>query len=220
MDRMTATEDDISEDALLRSQSLGRSDWIRAALDALIDKGIDAVKITQLAQRLGVTRGSFYWHFKAREDILSALIDYWQQKNTAVIVRAATQGPDLEDAVLALMEAWVDQNVFDPRLDLAIRSWSRSETPLRVIVQDNDDTRLLALTQMYQRSGRSATEAVVAARNIYFMQMGYFACEIEESLDARLAYLQAYVESYTGKPLSQQRADAFIATIKKRLSQR
>ena len=186
MDDLAQAKTSNSEEAVELSQNLGRGDWIKVALDALIDKGIDAVKITQLSEQLGVTRGSFYWHFKAREDMLQALIDFWKEKNTAAVVTAAAQGPDLEDAVLALMETWVDNDVFDARLDLAIRSWSQADPALKSIVQTNDELRLSAITDMYRRAGRASAEAIVAARNIYFMQMGYFACEIEEPLHVRL----------------------------------
>lgn len=218
MDQLAQADSCHSEIASEQNQSLGRGDWIKAALEALIEKGIDAVKITQLSEQLGVTRGSFYWHFKGREDILRALIDFWREKNTAAVISAAAQGPDIEDAVLALMGAWVDNDVFDPRLDLAVRSWSQADPTLKAIVQSNDELRLNALTDMYRRAGRASAEAIVAARNIYFMQMGYFACDIEEPLDVRLSYLQAYVESYTGKPLSNAKAQDFITRVTEKLS--
>ena len=55
-----------------RQSSLSASDWIEIALTTLVEDGIDAVQITALARRLDVTRGSFYWHFMNREDLLNA----------------------------------------------------------------------------------------------------------------------------------------------------
>lgn len=203
---------------LLRAPTLGRVDWLRAALASLIESGVGAVKITQLAERLGVTRGSFYWHFKDREEMLAALVEYWHRKNTAAIIAASEQGPELLDAVLALMEAWLDVEIYDPQLDLSIRSWSRSDATLRAKVRADDEARLEALRAMYARAGRSHSEAVVAARNIYYIQMGYYALEVAEPLDTRLSYLASYVESYTGVPLSEARAQAFIASVKPRIT--
>ena len=54
-----------------------RDDWISAALAALAEGGIDAVKVERLAARLGVSKGSFYWHFKDRPTLLAALLDLW-----------------------------------------------------------------------------------------------------------------------------------------------
>ena len=50
-----------------RSQ-LQRFDWLQKALEIFVDEGIDAIRITRLADDLGVTRGSLYWHFQTRED--------------------------------------------------------------------------------------------------------------------------------------------------------
>ena len=199
---------------LLRGPALGRVDWLRAALSSLIESGVESVKITQLSEKLGVTRGSFYWHFKDREEILSALIEYWHRKNTANIIAAAERGPELVDAVLALMEAWVDREIFDPQLELSIRSWSRNDAVLRAKVRADDEARLEALQAMNQRAGRTRSEAVVAARNLYYMQMGYYALEVQEPLEIRLGYLSDYVQSYTGAPLSAERAEAFIEKYK------
>lgn len=198
----------------LRGPALGRVDWVRAGLEALIESGVEAVKITKLAERLGVTRGSFYWHFRDREDILQALIEYWERKNTRSILAAAAQGPDLLGSVLALMEVWIDAELYDPPLELSIRGWGRSDPDLRARIHAADDARIAALTQMYLQAGRSPEQAVVAARNIYYMQMGYYALEVRESFEARMGYLASYIQSFTGETLPESRRLAFIAKIR------
>jgi AcrR family transcriptional regulator len=60
------------------TERLGRDDWIRGALDLLSSTGVEGVKIVPLAERLGVTSGSFYWHFKNRRELQDALLDYWE----------------------------------------------------------------------------------------------------------------------------------------------
>lgn len=58
---------------------LGRRDWQRAALEALIEDGIAAVTVPRLAERLGVTKGSFYWHFKSVDELLGASLGDWER---------------------------------------------------------------------------------------------------------------------------------------------
>lgn len=59
----------------------GSSDvWLRAAYDALLETGVDGVKIQPLAKRLGLSRTSFYWFFKDRKELLDALITLWRHK--------------------------------------------------------------------------------------------------------------------------------------------
>ncbi len=68
-------------------KQLQRFDWLQRALTVFVSEGIDAVRITRLADDLGVTRGSFYWHFENREDLIDALVSYWKDKNTAAITQ-------------------------------------------------------------------------------------------------------------------------------------
>ncbi|MFC0278719.1 TetR/AcrR family transcriptional regulator [Falsigemmobacter intermedius] len=215
-DQSLTQETTDTEAASLRSPVLSRADWLRAALETLIESGADAVKITRLADRLGVTRGSFYWHFKDRGEILEALIDSWAQKNTVAIVNAAGAGPDLTGSVLALMMAWLDAGLYDPRLDFSIRAWARSDAALRARVLETDETRLAALAQMYQRAGRSPEAAEVAARNLYYMQMGYYALGVSEALATRLSYIRGYFTSFTGEALPEARLKRFLEEVAQR----
>ncbi|HWP06325.1 MAG TPA: TetR/AcrR family transcriptional regulator [Polyangiaceae bacterium] len=58
---------------------LSRTDWIHGAYEALGDRGISAITVDALAQRLGVTKGSFYWHFRDSEDLLGAVVAHWEE---------------------------------------------------------------------------------------------------------------------------------------------
>src|SRR6478736_6663899 len=75
---------------------LARSDWVTAGLRMLAERGIDAVAVEPLCQRLGVTKGSFYWHFADRAALHAAMLDLWRERGTAEIVERTarvTGGP-------------------------------------------------------------------------------------------------------------------------------
>lgn len=57
---------------------LQRQDWIDAAVKRLAESGVEAVRVELLARDLGVTKGSFYWHFKDRSDLLEAVLQEWE----------------------------------------------------------------------------------------------------------------------------------------------
>ena len=59
------------------NDSLTREDWITGAWEMLGDAGLDGVRVEPLARRLGVTKGSFYWHFRDRQELLDVLLDLW-----------------------------------------------------------------------------------------------------------------------------------------------
>ncbi len=64
------------------SASLSKRDWLQAALDVLDELGAEGVKVLVLAKELNVTRGSFYWPFESKEDLLNQLLDYWEEELT------------------------------------------------------------------------------------------------------------------------------------------
>src|SRR5690349_4100538 len=75
--------------------SLGRDDWLRAGRLALQRGGPDAVRVEPLANALGVTKGSFYWHFSDRRALLEALLDEWEQEHELAIgALSSLDGPD------------------------------------------------------------------------------------------------------------------------------
>ena len=69
-----------------RTDSLSASDWARAALEALAQRGIEAVAVEPLARRLKVTKGSFYWHFRSRADLLKAALREWETSATREVI--------------------------------------------------------------------------------------------------------------------------------------
>ena len=60
-----------------KATRLDAAAWVAAAFDALADGGIDAVRVEPLAKALGITKGSFYWHFADRRALLDAMLDAW-----------------------------------------------------------------------------------------------------------------------------------------------
>ena len=74
-------------------------------LKTLIDKGIEAVRVESLAKLLGITRGSFYWHFKNRDDLLAAMLQEWETRNTESIIESIeTLDTNPADKLLSLLE--------------------------------------------------------------------------------------------------------------------
>ncbi len=180
---------------------LQRFDWLLAALEIFVAEGTDAVRITRLADDLGVTRGSFYWHFTNREDLIDTLVTYWRDKNTRAIVSAMENATSLSDGIFRLFETCLDTDLFDSRLDLAIREWARRSDVIRTALDDADTTRVQSITDFFTRFGYPMPQAFIRARVIYFSQIGFYALDVKEPLSTRLSYTEAYFESFTGKHL-------------------
>jgi len=176
-----------------------RRDWLDAALAALVADGVEGVRVLALAERLGVSRSGFYWHFRDRDDLLARLLDRWRETNTAAIVeRAARPAATIVRAVLNVFECWADERLFDPALDFAVRDWARRDDGVRQEVAAADSRRLSAIGAMYRRHGFAEEDALVRARVLYMMQVGYYVLEIREPVKTRLSHLAAYLRSLAG----------------------
>ncbi len=197
------------ESTVAAEPSLTRADWINAALELLYSEGIDAVRITRLADTLDMTRGSFYWHFKDRDDLCAALIAHWERTNTAAVLSAVTDTTSLDEGVLDLFDTWLGGLAFQPRLDSAMRDWARRSGDVHAAVEKADAARIDAIAAMFARHGVDNTEAFIRARIIYFTQVGYYAMGLDETLVQRFEYLEAYYLGFVGRDLDPNLALAY-----------
>ncbi len=177
-----------------------REDWLHLAGEVLIERGVSQVKVLTLANSLGVSRSSFYWYFRSREDLLDQLLERWEGRNTrAVLDHAARPAGNICRAVMHLFECFIDPTRFDPRLDFAVREWARRSPAVRARLDAADEARVNAIREMFLRHGFEAAEAFTRARIIYFMQIGYYALVENEPFETRFALLQPYLAAFTSE---------------------
>lgn len=196
-----------------RIPALTRENWIETALVLLVDEGVEAIQVTQLSKRLGVTRGSFYWHFEDRQELLFALLDEWRARNTGVMIDVLNNAASLEDGVLELFAVWVDHTKFDPSLDQAVRDWGRRSQDVQKAVRKEDDSRVASIAEFFERLHYSTPEAFIRARILYFTQCSYFALKIDEPMTERMGYLKEYFLCFTGKEIETTASAAFKARL-------
>lgn len=196
------------------SSRLSKEDWTQAAITSLITQGIDAVQITRLAKSLDVSRGSFYWHFEDRQALLSSMIEYWQSANSASVKNVLSDVRSLSEGVLEFFSLWVEQTPFSAELEQAVRDWARLDSNVMAVVWDEDKLRIEAIGQCYARFGFKPKEALVRARVLYFAQIGYFAMHMQESMKDRIALLELYYLSFTGRRLNAKVARDYVSKLK------
>ncbi len=172
--------------------------WIGAAYEALLESGVEGVKIMPLAKKLNLSRTSFYWFFPDREALLDALVDLWREKNTGSIIKQANAYADtLVEAVLNVSDCWFSNDVFDSRFEFAMRSWALHSAPIQAEIQSADEQRLEALRQMFARFGREPLTADVCARALYLVQIGYITMQTREDMSVRMGRIAEYVKLFT-----------------------
>lgn len=174
--------------------------WLEAAHDILVESGVDAVRILPLARRLKIARTSFYWHFKDRDALLTALADRWANRTSAGLIAAGNAFAESEtEAMLNVVSCFLDEAVFDSRLEFAIRSWAMQDRAIMARLRAEDGARLAALTGLFRRWGHDDTDADTRARTVYLTQIGYISMQQREDLSVRMRRIPAYVQIYTGR---------------------
>jgi AcrR family transcriptional regulator len=191
--------DDPSAAPLVGNVKVTRDDWLNVAMDVLITDGVEQVKVLALSERLNVSRSSFYWYFKSRQDLLDALLKTWEQTNTAAMVaRAEAPAEAITGAVLNIFHCIANPALFNTALDFAVRDWARRSGKVRSLLDRSDARRLEALTQMFMRFGFAEIEAMTRAKVLYYMQLGYDMAEPNESHAHRLQMTPYYLKVFTG----------------------
>ncbi len=87
-----------------RIEALTAEDWLRAAIAASAEKGVGAIAVEPLAKKLGVTKGSFYWHFKNRLALLEAVLAKWEEACTEAIIASAERIAEPRARLLQLFD--------------------------------------------------------------------------------------------------------------------
>jgi AcrR family transcriptional regulator len=212
--------DRIMEPAMERVASAGgwrgsAEVWLAAAYEALMESGIDGVKILPLAKRLNLSRTSFYWFFTDREALLSALVARWRDKNTgSIVARSEAYAETMAEAMLNVFDCWLDSALFDSRFEFAIRSWAMQSEAVLAEVREADRIRIDALTRMLMRFGHGATAADVRARTVYLVQIGYISMQSQETTEVRLHRIPEYVSIFTGQAPQPREMQRFRARNK------
>jgi AcrR family transcriptional regulator len=152
----------------------GAAQWVAAAFDALAEGGVGLVRVELLARRLKLTKGSFYWHFQDRPDLLAAMSAEWRDGRTAAIREQA--GP-AELPAATRLERLLDLylsggNPKGLRIELAMRDWARHDPAAAKAVASVDAARLEAVGGLFEALGLPTREARARAHLFYAFIFG------------------------------------------------
>ena len=184
---------DVSASAPAKVQ-LTPADWIAAATHVLRDKSIDAVRVDVLAKVLNVTRGSFYWHFKDRNDLLERVLQRWRDAATEQIIERFEKTPPLQRIGEFLTLPFRGQTAQNSAsIELAIRAWARRDALARQAVETINSYRLAYVAQCFGELGFSTEEAKMRAFVVYGYMVSEALLRQQGSESERLAR-RAFVE--------------------------
>lgn len=150
---------------------LSKQDWLTAALTALAEGGVGAVAVEPLAQRLGMTRGSFYWHFANRSALLREALEWWEQEGTEAVIQRVTEIADPRQRLRTLFRIAITE---DPTSGLEPALVAHADDPIVAPVLHRVTQRRVAfLTDGYAELGLPPTQARHQALLAYAAYVGW-----------------------------------------------
>jgi AcrR family transcriptional regulator len=184
---------------------LDRQAWVETALDAIAEGGLAAVAVVPLAKQLGVTKGSFYWHFANREALVEAALAEWEQSHTAAVIAEIEATSDDPLQQLRVLFKRVTELAARDRIELALLA--NADHPTVHPVLDRVTRRRINFTAgLFQRFGLSRAQAKRRALLAYSAYLGHAQLLhatpqlLPRAQSAKRAYLNDVLVALTSPP--------------------
>ncbi len=195
---------------------LTRDDWLDAAFKAVVDGDFGGVRVLVLAEKLGVTRGSFYWHFTDHADLIKVLLDRWHMREIErdLNLQAQASGDpkvDLE-RLLEVAFASAGSDLENTRFELALRSLGRREPAIASMLAEVDSLRMRLFEQKFLTLTQNPKVAHELAALFYLAIVGsHQALNRPNSTQQAVAFFKTIIGQY----LIQQHIPISIAAKKR-----
>ena len=183
-------------DADLKPERTGRlsaDDWAQAALDLIAEQGVAAVAVEPLARRLGVTKGSFYWHFPSRDALLSAALERWELVEQETVWGQLESFSDPRQRLRALFQL-VAHEVKSHRIYSELLK-ALDHPAVGPVIERVSQRRLDYLAASFRQAGMPRADAQHRARLAYAAYVGFLQLSLQLH-HPRLAHdeFEGYVE--------------------------
>jgi AcrR family transcriptional regulator len=149
---------------------VGKDDWTRAALEVIAAEGVGGVKVEALANRLGITKGSFYWHFTDRQNLIAEALELWYRLATTEVIERLDRIDDPERRLRALFTESFGDIVNGP-IDALLVGQVDDPVVGPMVVRVTAE-RLEFLTRTYRSLGLTRERAAARARLAYAAYLG------------------------------------------------
>ncbi len=156
---------------------LSADDWAEAALDVMAEQGVSAVAVEPLARRLGVTKGSFYWHFPSRDALLQAALERWEAVEQEDVFGKLEAVSDPRARLRALFQLVAHE--FKSHVVYSALLKSLDHPAVQPVINRVSARRLEYLTASFRQTGLGRTEARHRARLTYAAYVGFLQLNLQ-----------------------------------------
>ena len=154
---------------MTKTDRLTAQDWIDFALKTLAREGFQALKADILARKLGVSRGSFYWHFEELRTFHARVIEHWRQTATEAIIADLERLDSPEQRVDTLLRRAFGHGAL---LEVRMRAWADENAVAARVLGDIDRRRQAYIEQMLVDAGIAPSLAATRAQLVYWSYLG------------------------------------------------
>ncbi len=151
-------------------RTLTRADWTGAALDALARDGLRAVAVEPLAERLGATKGSFYWHFRDRNALLEAAVAQWERTATDELIGKLESIQDAPARQRATLD-WVADSERDMQIFIVLL-WNADHPVIGPVISRILTKRMAFSLRMREQYGEDVVQARRSTMYAYSVLLG------------------------------------------------
>ena len=131
---------------------LSKEEWLHRALELFVKGGNVKLRIDSLVKSIGVTKGSFYWHFKDRKDFIVSLSKYWVDYSTLQVVDIVNQQwGNPKKCLLILMKTVFEKDL--GKYDLTMRAWAAMNPEVAKIIRKTDEQRIATVSKLFYEMG-------------------------------------------------------------------
>ena len=177
---------------------LSRDSWLEHALEILRDEGIQGVRIDRMARDLGVTKGSFYWHFENLDDLRTSILEHWAQKYSDVISENPEYLQTDPQAGLLAATTRVRKEGLDA-FEVAMRNWADHDPVADAAVGAVYERRTKFVRSFFTRLGFRGMDAEMRTHTTLCYMSWEPSMYTEDSPTRRLKLLKLHIEMVTRK---------------------
>ena len=158
---------------------LSAQDWERAALEVIAAHGLGALAVEALAQRLGVTKGSFYWHFRSREALLQSALERWESYEEREVLAQIQSIAEPQQRLRQLFHRVAHET--QPHRIYAALLKALDHPLVAPLMARVSRRRMAFLTLAYRDAGLASTDALNRARLVYAAYVGFLQLNLNLS---------------------------------------
>ncbi|WP_122263136.1 TetR/AcrR family transcriptional regulator [Ornithinimicrobium cerasi] len=155
------------------ARRLSRDDWLDAAMTAMAHGGVRGIRVEPLAKAMRTSKGSFYWHFRDRADLVRATLERWEQLETDRVIEVVESTTHPRERLRRLLAIAHRQ---DPeRPDPSVALTGDHDDPVRVVLERVTARRIGFVAEQLMALGIAPEEAARRATLAYTSYLGYAA---------------------------------------------